>query len=354
MKAHSRPSRRRFLKVAAGGLGLSAIPSCVTDWLWKGPPFFKTRGIVLLPDDLTLSDWPDRAKDAGLTTIALHDGQSPSVVARFIKSERGHAFLAACRSLELDVEYELHAMAELLPRDMFEKDPSLFRMSKEGERTSDANLCVNSEGTLEIVANHAQALARQLRPTTHRYFLWGDDAKAWCRCRRCAALSDSDQSLLLTNALVKALRKDDEKAQIAHLAYVNTLQPPMQVKPAPGVFLEFAPSRRSYDAPLDKREDEIQRRHLEALDANLAVFGSGGAQVLEYWLDCSKISEYKKPARQVTLQQRLFASDLTTYGSRGIRNITTFGCYLDAAYTAKWGSPPVDAYGTQLLNWRPS
>ncbi len=55
---------------------------------------------------------------AGLT-IGLHHGVSPAVVARFIHSEAGGEFLAACARLGLHVEYELHAMRELLPRSDF-------------------------------------------------------------------------------------------------------------------------------------------------------------------------------------------------------------------------------------------
>jgi hypothetical protein len=43
---------------------------------------FETRGVVLVPEDLTLKDWPERAQRAGLTTTALHLGSSPWAVAR--------------------------------------------------------------------------------------------------------------------------------------------------------------------------------------------------------------------------------------------------------------------------------
>ena len=52
--------------------------------------------IVLPCSDLTLDDWPERAQRAGLTTIALHP--FPGVVARFCKSDAGHAFLERCRA----------------------------------------------------------------------------------------------------------------------------------------------------------------------------------------------------------------------------------------------------------------
>ena len=38
---------------------------------------FVTRGVVLTPEDLSLGDWPERAKRAGLTTIGIHHQNSP-------------------------------------------------------------------------------------------------------------------------------------------------------------------------------------------------------------------------------------------------------------------------------------
>ena len=180
--------------------------------------------------------------------------------------------------LGLEVEYELHAMKELLPRRLFRKDEGLFRMDETGQRNPDANLCVHSQAALEIAAENAVAIARTLRPTTGRYFYWGDDGKPWCRCPECEGLSDSDQATLLENHLLRALRGHDPRASLAHLAYLNSLSPPAKVKPEPGVFLEYAPIKRRYDTPYEKQSDPGQPDGLSALDANLAgVPGGHGA-----------------------------------------------------------------------------
>jgi hypothetical protein len=60
-----------------------------------------------------------------------------------------------------------------------------------------SNICVHSPAALDIAAENAVAIARTLRPTTGRYFYWGDDGKPWCRCPQCKGLSDSDQATLL-------------------------------------------------------------------------------------------------------------------------------------------------------------
>jgi hypothetical protein len=265
---------------------------------------------------------------------------------RFIQSEEGQRFRQKCRILNLQVEYELHAMHELLPRELFDKEPSLFRMNEAGERTADSNLCVSSERALEIITKRAISISRELRPTTGRYFLWGDDGEPYCRCPGCADLSESDQALILENRLLEALRADDPRAQVAHLAYARTLRPPRRIKPKQGIFLEYAPIDRRYDLPLAANGDQRQRQHLESLDANLAVFGSEGAQALEYWLDSSRFSRWKRPAVKVPLNVSVLIADIETYASRGIRHIATFAVWIDEGYVTRYGDPPLGQYGS--------
>ncbi len=346
-------TRRRFLQAAACGLALGNVGLAAAAGRGATAPFFRTRGVVLTADDLTLADWPKRAKAAGLTTIALHAPRSPRLLVDYIRSKPGRKFLAACRRYGLAVEYELHAMQDLLPREYFDRAPKLFRMDEKGQRVREWNLCVHSAPAMQIVADNAVALAQTLRPTTGRYFYWGDDGCPWCRCPECRGLSDSDQALLVANRILDALRKLDAGAQVAYLAYHNTLPPPRQVKPEPGVFLEYAPIHRRYDAPFEQSEDAKTRQEFEMLDANLEVFGRANAQALEYWLDASLFSKWKKPAVKVPFDPQVLAADLNTYGRRGIRHVTTFAVYIDADYVARHGEPPLTVYGEQLRRWAP-
>ncbi|MFH1739417.1 MAG: DUF4838 domain-containing protein [bacterium] len=346
-------SRRFFLQTLASGAMLGFAAPCRPANSDREMPYFKTRGVVLIPDDLTLEDWPARAKQANLTTIALHNHQSIQTVTDLIQSEKGAKFLSQCRELKLEVEYELHAVKDLLPRDLFDKNPALFRMNETGERVPDFNLCVSNEQAIDVVCEKAVAVSEILRPTTGRYFFWGDDAKPWCRCSKCRELSETDQALVLENRILNALRRIDPNAQLAHLCYANTLSPPAAVQPAAGIFLEFAPIERHFDIPFDTPHDAQQKRHLELLDVNLEIFGSETAQALEYWLDVSKFTGYKKPAKKLPFHHDCFRADLDTYGSRGIRHITTFAAYIDAEYVANHGDPPLDIYGRELAAWKP-
>jgi hypothetical protein len=314
---------------------------------------FETRGVVLVPEDFSLSDWPERAARAGLTTLAVHHPTSPGAVVKFVESESGQDMVSNCRRLGLDVEYELHAMRELLPRELFGKDSGLLRMDERGERVADFNCCVHSPRALETIAENALRLAQKLRPTTGRYFFWGDDGAPWCRCPQCRGLSDSEQALVVENYVVEALRRPDDRATLAHLAYHHTLQPPAQVKPHPSVFLEYAPIHRRYDIPYADQAGAEAPDALPALDRNLMVFPKETAQVLEYWLDASRFSKWRRPAEKLLWHQDVFISDLKTYAARGIRQVTTFAVWVDAEYVKTYGEPAfITEYGAGFLQAR--
>jgi hypothetical protein len=343
----SETTRRRFLAGCAAGVGTAALACRNSE---AAQPALTTRGVVLVPEDLSLADWPERAKRAGLSTIALHHQNSPAAVIRCVKSDAGQQFLAQCQRLGIAVEYELHAMKELLPRDLFQKAPEVFRMNDKGERTPDANCCVHSERGLQIIAENAQAIARSLRPTTGRYFYWGDDGKPWCACPKCRGLSPAEQALIVEGRICAALRQIDARAQVAHLAYHNTLWPPKQIKPPEGVFLEYAPISRRYDIPYEK-QDPNQKDGLNALDANLAVFHRDTAQVLEYWLDVSRFSHWKRPGVKLPWLRDVFQADVATYRKRGIRHITTFAAWIDADYQRRFGDLGfIEEYGAGLAS----
>jgi len=312
------------------------------------------KGVVLALSDITSWDWPEEAASAGLNTIATHGMAADS--GEFMQSELGEAFRTRCEKTGVEIEHELHAARELLPRELFARYPDMFRMNEAGDRVPDANLCVHSEPALEVCCQNAVALAHALTPTTARHFFWIDDGQPLCRCRRCRPYSDSDQALILENRLISALRNDNPKATLAHLAYANTLWPPEHVKPLPGVFLEFAPIQRRYDVPFDVRDARLggentpsHGEQLDALDANLEIFGSEGAQALEYWLDVSRFSMWDRARiAPIPWNKRVVEEDVKLYRERGVRNLTTFAVWLGGDYVRRFGKPPLGEYGDAL------
>jgi hypothetical protein len=213
-------------------------------------------------------------------------------------------------------------------------------MNSDGIRTPDANCCVHSTEALKTMCETAVARCRILKPTTHRYFLWGDDGAEGCRCPRCLELSFSDQALLLENALLKALKTIDPQATLAHLAYEATYAAPQTIKPDNGIFLEFAPIRRSFDQPL-----RAQTPHWDALQTNLEWFGRDGSQVLDYWIDISLFSQWVRPSPELPDRSKVLGEDLIDFAQTGIEHIRSFAVMLDQEYVDLHGDAPLTMYG---------
>ena len=316
------------------------------------------RGLVLSTRELSEVDWPAIASANGINTIGTHI--TPSEVLGFLGTEEGRKFLRDCKRYGINVEHQLHAMGELLPRGLFEEDSTLFRMDFDGRRTPDFNCCVHSERALEIIAANAADLAKKLRPGNHRYYFWLDDNAPVCCCPLCRELSPSEQALIVENRMLREIRKTDPKARLAHLAYSRFMDPPRKVQPDEGIFLEFAPIYRSWEVPLTKEDALCPRGYpvtngdnLRWLEANLKVFPAEDAVVLEYWLDVSLFSRWKRPAVELPWRADVCRSDLATYARYGIRNVTSFAVYMDSIYFFRFPSlEPVQEYGRMLESFR--
>lgn len=362
-------SRRGFLRIATPTAAVAACASalsCGTHRVPRGGGVAEhgataTRGVVLYPFDLTLADWPERARRAGLTTIGLHAARRFDVLRDFIEGKAGRRFLRQCERNDLAIEFELHAMGELLSRELHLKDPALFRVDERGDRNPDANCCPSSAAALDIIASKAVEWARLFQPTTHRYFYWPDDGAQWCHCSRCRDLAASDQALRVENHVLRALRAQDPRAALAHLAYSHTLAAPQRVQPEPGIFLEFAPIQRNHVRSIGERAAATQAGaggpdpgtnagYLDILAANLRIFGTDTAQVLEYWLDVSRFSGWKRPAVKLPWDAAVCRADIAAYRALGLKHITTFATFMDADYVGRHGDfqPVLDEYGAAL------
>ena len=307
---------------------------------------FERRGIVFTPHDLEGPAWVPLLAEAGLNLVGLH-GDVDEVIA-FTGSRAGRRFLEEAEAGGLAREYELHAMSWLLPRERFAEHPEWFRMDRHGERRPDANLCPAHPEALAVVAARAVELAERLPPSTERYYFWPDDAGGWCHCEACRGLTPSDQQVMVMNAILTALQGLRPAARLACLAYANCLAAPTAVRPGPGLFLEYAPIMRCYRHAFSDPSCALNREHAAGLPSLLAAFGAEGAQVLEYWLDASMFSGWRRPARRVPFQPAVLAADLAFYAGLGFRSATSFGVFLDADYFAAHGPPPVAEYGRAL------
>ncbi len=300
-------------------------------------------GLIAHPEELTKGEIA-AFRAAGADVLGLHPvggnkaTSSLENLLLWLKTDKGRRLLSYARSLGLEIEYEMHAASFLVPREMFSSHPEYFREAN-GVRTNDYNFCVSSDEMLRTVANRAAELVSKLDYSSHDYYLWQDDVDGGeCGCEKCRTLSASDQSLIVANAIADELRRFDSSARVCYLAYLGTLTPPKSVKPAPGVFLEYAPMKRDRSIPV--WEDDNVKRELAAL---FDVFEPGEAKILEYWYDNSMFSNWKKPPKKFTPDNERIAKEIDFYRSLGVGNVTSFACYLGADYEALYGAPDFSA-----------
>lgn len=302
-------------------------------------PKVEKHGVVVYPNDITsvgLAEWEKRIRLSGIKLIGLHAAtvNDPiDTLEAFVKSGMGRDFLELCDRMGVDVEYELHALQYILPRELFEDHPEYFREDEDGCRQLQYNMCFTSEEAVEAMRPRIESLLEWMKPTTHRYFFWTDDKQGkFCHCAGCSQYTPSEQALIYENRLLRLLREYDPEATLAHLAYHQTVEPPAAVRADEGIFLEFAPINRDYSQPLPLVS-------ADALKANLQAFPAYSQHILEYWLDESMYSNWKRDMLVPNpFKADECARDVCTYRSFGAADICCFATWLYGDYIAEYGS----------------
>jgi len=287
--------------------------------------------------------WIEFLQESKLNLVGIHADTKheplPELRA-FLTSVEGKKFLQDCYDRGIDVEYEVHALQDLLPRTLFEQHSNFFRMDSKGVRQKEFNMCFTSEGAYEEIERMVREVCQWMTPSTHRYFFWTDDVQnSFCHCENCRSYSESEQALLFENRLLRILRSIDEQAVLAHLAYHQTLPAPQKVVPDAGIFLEYAPINRNY-------EDALSVEHLKSLNDNLDVFKASTAHILEYWIDASMFSRWNKNRLvKIPWNREYCKRDVDTYRSLGIGSVTSFGAWINSSYIDQFG----EAHSGRLL-----
>ena len=302
--------------------------------------------LLVHPDELT-DRWIDRAASIGLTALEIHPeggtNAANSLTALLADLERPEfrARIDRARARGLEIGYEMHAASWLLPRSLYGEHSEYFRMDKKGERCREVNFCFSNGEAMDIAAKRSVELAGRLYGSSHRYFFWLDDVfDGLCRCEKCRGYSVGEQQLLFVNRILAELRKTIPDARLCYLAYGETMTPPEKVKPAEGVFLEYAPIRRDPRRPLAVQEAGESR----FLGDLIAKFGTRDARVLEYWLDNSLFSKWKKPPKRFAAAADVVRQDIAHYRAMGFGDIASFACFLGDDYERLWGAPDVSSF----------
>ena len=281
-------------------------------------PSFRKRGLCVFATTPGFAELADFAAKARLNTIGLHT--LPSLPPFGDAGYEAAAKAIGPRGLAIDIE-----------RHFF------------GER-----FCPDDRATLAREQANFRRYIAALPASMQDFFLWAADKYLPpCRSPQYRDYTVSDIVLWFSNQMAATLRETRPRGRFAFLAYLGTEEPPAHVKPAPGVFLEWAPIRQSFAHGIDDPASATSRRYRENFEAHLKLFNPAEAQVLGYWLDDTLFS--RTHYGRLPYNPEAMRADLAWYHGRGVRAVTTFGVITGRDYFASHASPAVFLY--PLLLW---
>lgn len=317
---------------------------------------FRERGIIIHAEDCLNDYWADRltGEDLHLNVLGVHPAgghdahQTMEQAIRMLSTPEWAKFASRMEKAGIAIEFEMHALSWMLEREKFDTHPHWFRADANGNRTLQFNCCASEPEVLEYIKERACALAKIFVPDTNKYYFWIDDvASAGCQCEKCRGLTPSDQCMILTNAIAEGLEAGRPGAKQSYLAYFATLTPP-KIAPRHNVFLEYAPMNRDHERPLNDPGCTKNADATATLPELLAYFGKNDAKVLDYWMDNSMFSGWKRPPKEFYLREAVCRADAAMYRGMGFDAVTSFGCYLGQDYAELYGDTPLAVYDAIL------
>lgn len=315
----------------------------------------KERGIIIHPQECG-DYFASRLEETHLNVLGVHPEGGTAAHAsmenciHMLETDEWRHFRRRMDKARIAVEFEMHALSWILNRSLFDKHKEWFRMNEDGVRVPEFNCCASNPDVIDYIRERSAELARIFHPDTDKYYFWIDDvASASCQCEKCRALSPSDQALTLYNAIADGLSSVNSRAKQSYLAYYATLPVPTNVKKRDNVFLEFAPLARDFDVSLFDERREKNYSQVKTLPALLDFFGRDDAKVLEYWMDNSLFSGWKKPPKKLHFNAKTCEADVNRYKELGFTSITSFGCFLGEDYRDLYGDADLSEYD-RILN----
>ena len=311
------------------------------------------KGSMLIHPEELSKIWIDKLTDAGVSTLGIHPWGGKKADASLrglldsLKTEEYRGLIDYARSRGLSVEYEIHVMEYLLPREYFEEHPEYFRMTADGVRDPRMNFCISNSEAFEIVKKRAAELALSLYGSSHDFYFWMDDGHGLsCQCSECRKMTASDGQLLVMRGMLDEIRRYIPDARMAYLAYYDSLIPPTCDVDTEGIFLEYAPLEK-YNAKGEDADERI-RREREMLLPLMKYFDKEPKKVLEYWYDNSLWSGWKKPPKAFLLNEEKMREDIEEYKTLGFDVIATFACFLGDDYRELHGDFDAAPFGNAL------
>ena len=286
----------------------------IMTWHYTQPEYFTDR----LADDRAFIDWMGKS-GANTFFFIRHPFDTQLTIPELLPDfqQRG-----------IDVEYGGHVIPLLLPRALYGAHPEYFPQAPDGARADHGNLCTSNATALDACSTNAVQVVRD-HPEMRAIHIWGADLwhGGWCHCAECGALSVQDQSLRVCNAVARGLAEADVARPVCYLAYHDTIDPELTLRPEAHVVAEFAPRERCYGHALNDPQCTTNRRYAAALERHVELF-DGRVRLFEYYGDAILFFGCTVPLTEV------IAADMEYYRRLGIEDILMlqFGAFSLWAY----------------------
>ncbi len=269
------------------GRQFEVVPHHALDWSVplniSESPTFPKRILFYWPNNhSSVEDWIDFSAKVRLNRLAFHYTWPARDWYTVLQSR----LLPELQKRGMEIEVGGHFLSTFIPRTLFTQHPDWFRINEQGKRVNDFNLNPFNQEALDYLASGAIEYLRQM-PEASMFHLWADDMEGggWSHEQGKEDYTPSDQALLVSNYLVKKLREKLPNADLAYLAYHDTVFPPRAVKPEAGLVYLYAPRERCYAHALNDPTCELNRKYAQALENGLPAFGGANAEVFEYYAD---------------------------------------------------------------------
>ena len=127
----------------------------------------KKQGIIIHPEELT-EQMLELLKNTNINVLGLHPAGGRNAARNLenflllMETEEFQNKLQEVRKLGILIEYEMHVLSWLVPRELYADVPEWFRMNQEGKRVNDYHVCVSNPEVLEYISQRTEQLTKCL------------------------------------------------------------------------------------------------------------------------------------------------------------------------------------------------
>ena len=214
--------------------------------------FLKKAGVIYLSQD----QYSRPVEDASLMDFT--DMLSPAVPIRELSYRVaqpelwGYTSHAEWANLQILGSHRgnCHAAIAYIPLMEFENThPEYFALDANGKRLHSSpgknvqtHFCMSNKGLQQLLAERVMEMMEADSIAKYFYLFPGDGGGYFCTCKECSKLGDTtDRLLFWINQVAEKVARKYPDRRIVTLAYVDSANPPKNVKPAMNVIVLYTP-----------------------------------------------------------------------------------------------------------------